>query len=324
MHRTPVPDPPRARSKLHPVRYIEIIATIDAPDAERAAELLRELSGSGVWIEAPFVQHDLESDAIVDRSAPVRIHAYLPESGDAATIERAAVDALQAAAIGATLARRAVAEEDWAESWKEHFHVERYGERIVVVPSWLRYAPAAGDVVIALDPGMAFGTGQHETTRMCLEALELAVRNGMRVLDVGCGSGILSIAAAKLGAREVLAIDVDPNCVRVTDENARANGVERIVRAATGSAGEGWPFASAARGASDLVVANIIARVIIELAQPLVEALAPGGRIIASGIIGEREHEVTDALAAAGARTVSSRAMGDWRCIEAVCAEDAP
>ena len=306
------------------MRYTEIIATIDAPDADRAADLLRELSGSGVWIEAPLVQPDLESDAIVDRRAPVRIHAYLPASGDASAIERAAVDALQAAAIEATLARRDVAEEDWAESWKEHFHVERYGERIVVVPSWRQYAPAAGDVVIALDPGMAFGTGQHETTRMCLEALERAVRPGMCVLDVGCGSGILSIAAAKLGAREVLAVDVDPNCVRVTEENARANGVDRIVRAATGSAGEQWPFASAPRGAFDVVVANIIARVIIELAQPLIDALAPGGRIIASGIIGEREGEVADAMAAAGARVVSSRAMGDWRCIDAVRAEDAP
>jgi ribosomal protein L11 methyltransferase len=304
------------------VRYTEIIATIDPTDTDRAAELLRELSGSGVWIEAPFVQPDLESDAIVDRLAPVQIHAYLPESGDAPAIERAAIDALRTAAIGATLARRDVAEEDWAESWKEHFHVERYGEHIVVVPSWRQYAPAAGDVVIALDPGMAFGTGQHETTRMCLEALERAVRPGAAVLDVGCGSGILSIAAAKLGARVVLAVDVDPNCVRVTDENARANAVERIVRAAVGSAGDAWPFASAALGASDVVVANIIARVIIELAQPLVDALAPGGRIIASGIIGEREHEVTAALAAAGARVVSSRAMGDWRCIEAVRTED--
>jgi ribosomal protein L11 methyltransferase len=172
-------------------------------------------------------------------------------------------------------------------------------------------------VVVTLDPGMAFGTGQHETTRMCLEALERAVRRGARVLDAGCGSGILAIAAAKLGAREVLAIDVDADCVRITGENARLNGVEAIVRARRGSLGDAWPF-DEPPAAFDVVVANIIARVIVDLSPDLAAALAAGGRLIVSGVIGEREREVCDALTSAGLRIDVVRAMGDWRCIEAV------
>ena len=221
------------------------------------------------------------------------------------------------AGLQAEIAQRDVAEEDWAESWKEHFHVERFGERIVVVPSWRTYDPQPRDVILTLDPGMAFGTGQHETTRMCLEALETAVTQGVRVLDVGCGSGILGIAALKLGAREVYAVDVDANCVRVTHENAAMNSVGGVLHVGIGSMGASWPFDVPAAG-FDVVVANIIARIIIEMADALVAAVAPAGRLIVSGIIGEREIEVREALAASGARVESVRAMGDWRCIEAV------
>jgi ribosomal protein L11 methyltransferase len=303
------------------VRYVELAATVAAHAAEPAADILRALTGRDVWIELPFTQTDLESDAVVDRRGAAVVHAYADGDGQARPMH-AAFDALVAAGIDARVIARDVAEEDWAESWKEHFHVERFGERIVVVPSWRTYEAKPGDVLLRLDPGMAFGTGQHETTRMCLEALEREVRPGMRVLDVGCGSGILSLAAAKLGAHEVLAVDVDANCVRVTEENARANGAEQTVRAAQGSAGNAWPFEPPA-AAFDIVVANIIARVIIEIAASLVQALVSGGRLIVSGVIGEREAEVTDALQAAGARIAFVRAMGDWRCIEAVRQEAA-
>ena len=297
------------------MRYTELAASVAAPQSEPAADVLRALTGRDVWIEFPFSQADLESDAIVDTAGNAIVHAY----ADGGALAAAAVrDALTRAGIAADVTERAVDEEDWAEAWKEHFHVERFGDHIVVVPSWRSFTPVAGDVVLTLDPGMAFGTGQHETTRMCLEALERAVRPGARVLDVGCGSGILSIAAAKLGAREVLAVDVDPNCVRVTRENALSNGVERVVHAAEGSAGAGWPFETPAAGRFDVVMANIIARVIIAIADPLAEALAPGGKLVVSGVIGEREAEVTQALGAAGLRVEAVRSMGEWRCIEAV------
>ncbi|MEX2245565.1 MAG: 50S ribosomal protein L11 methyltransferase [Dehalococcoidia bacterium] len=296
--------------------YIEIIASVQAGDTERAADVLRAHTGAGVWTEAPFVQPDLESEAL-PADGDVRIHAYVPAEAARNGHLDALRDALAAAGLRASVEERSVQEEDWAEAWKAYFDVERYGKRIVVVPSWRAYEPRRDDVVIALDPGMAFGTGQHETTRMCLEALEGAVRPGDRVLDVGCGSGILAIAAAKLGAGAVVAVDIDETAVRVTAENARANGVEAAVRAGTGSMGEAWPFDDAARE-FDVVVANIVAGVIMELAAALADALTPGGRLIASGIIAARERETADALAAAGLRIEEVRAMGEWRCIEAV------
>jgi ribosomal protein L11 methyltransferase len=300
------------------VDYIQLTATVAAADADAASALLRTLAdGGGAWIEAPFSQPDLESDAILDGAAPVRVHVYL-RGTDAEANAALGRMALSTAGIAAEVQVRGVAEEDWAEAWKEHFHVERYGERLVVVPSWRSYHAQPNDVVITLDPGMAFGTGQHETTRLCLEAIERAITPGARVLDVGCGSGILSLAAAKLGASSVTTLDIDDAAVRVTRDNARANCVEGAIDAACGSLGSAWPFDDPAHGRFDVVVANIIARVIVELAPDLVDALAPEGRLIVSGVIEEREREVRDALEAAGARIEHVCAIGDWRCIEAV------
>ena len=301
------------------MNYIEITAAVATADAERASDAMRSVTGGGVWIETPFTQADLESDAIISTNGASLVRGYLADGGgSAAMLSVALLDALVRTGIAADITQREVAEEDWAEAWKEYFHVERFGERIVVVPSWRQFDAQRREVVLTLDPGMAFGTGQHETTRMCLEALERRVEPGLRVLDVGCGSGILSIAAAKLGAREVVAVDIDPNCVRVTDDNARANGVEQIVHAAAGSLGEEWPFDEPASAQYAIVVANIIARVIVALAPAIVAALAPGGRLIASGIIAAREDEVVAALSSAGMRVESSRTMGEWRCIEAL------
>ena len=299
------------------MNYIEITAAVPTAEVERASEILRAHTGLDVSIVVPFTQADLESDAVLSTGGASLVRAYVADDDAGRALAASASGAFTRAGLPAEISRCGVAEEDWAESWKEFFHIEHFGERIVVVPSWRLYDAQPDDVVLTLDPGMAFGTGQHETTRMCLEALEHAVRPGMRALDVGCGSGILAIAAAKLGAREVWAVDVDPNCVRVTRANAAANAVTVVVRAEAGSAGAAWPFDAPASG-FDVVVANIIARVIIELALPLVAALAPSGRLIVSGVIGEREQEVRDALTSAGARVESVRAMGDWRCIEAV------
>jgi ribosomal protein L11 methyltransferase len=299
------------------VEYVQLTAEVAARDADAASSLLRTLADGGAWVEAPFTQADLESDAVTVASAPVRVHVYMRGSDAAANASLGRM-ALSTAGIEATVTTRGVAEEDWAESWKEHFHVERFGEHVVVVPSWRAYEAAPGEVVVRLDPGMAFGTGQHETTRMCMEALECAVQRGARVLDAGCGSGILSLVAAKLGAAEVIAVDIDDVCVRVTDENALANGVDAIVQVRRGSLGAAWPFDLPASHRFDVVVANIIARVIVEMAPSLVDALAGGGRLIVSGVIEEREAVVRRALEAEGARIEQVRAMGDWRCIEAV------
>lgn len=299
------------------MNYIEITAAIPTAHTERASETLCAHTGVDVSIEVPFTQADFESDAVLSTDGTALLHVYLANDDAGRALASTTRAAFTAAGLPAEIAQRIVAEEDWAESWKEHFHVERFGRRIVVVPSWRSHDARPEDVVITLDPGMVFGTGQHETTRMCLEALEAAVSPGARVLDVGCGSGILSIAAAKLGAAEVCAVDIDPKCVRVTRDNAAANGVADVARVEAGSIGAEWPLAGAT-DAFDVVVANIIARVIIDLAEPLVAALAPAGRLILSGVIGEQEQEVCTAIRAVGASVASVRSMGDWRCIEVV------
>jgi ribosomal protein L11 methyltransferase len=304
--------PPASRRASAAVDYIELTVAVAAGEAERAADALRALA-CGVAIEHPFRQQTPEHGASIERDGVALVRVYVrPDERDRACVRAAA--ALAAAGLEARTSVRDVAEADWAEAWKEHFHVERYG-RIVVVPSWGEYRAVEGDAVIALDPGMAFGTGQHETTRMCLEALGRTVTAGMRVLDVGCGSGILSLAAAKLGAREVVALDVDPDAVRITRENAAANGMDAI-GAQEGSLGDAWPLA-APPADFDVAVANIIAGAIIEMAPELAGAVRAGGRVIVSGIIADREGETRAALERVGLTIDDVRAMGEWRCIEA-------
>jgi len=199
-----------------------------------------------------------------------------------------------------------VADEDWSENWKKYYKPFRIGSHLVVKPTWEPYEAQEGDQIIELDPGMAFGTGTHETTHMCMQLLEKHLRPGMRVMDVGTGSGILAIAAARLGAREVLAIDIDPNAVKVAKENVALNHVEDAVRVVVGDLckSEAMPC--------DLAVANIVADAICMLAGPLTRHLQKGRLLICSGIIREREQDVRDAAAQAGYTLFDRIEMGEW------------
>jgi ribosomal protein L11 methyltransferase len=212
------------------------------------------------------------------------------------------------------LRTRLIHEADWAEAWKAYFPVLRVGRRLVIRPTWRRHRHGPGDVVLALDPGMAFGTGLHPTTRLCLAALEaLADRGavaGRRVLDVGCGSGILAIAALKLGAASALGLDTDTIAVEATLANARRNAVARRVRARQGSLPSDDP-------AFDVVLANLIAGVLVPLAPSLRDELRPGGALLASGIFVDREGEVGSAFGEAGLVVIDRRAEGDWVALEA-------
>ncbi len=199
-----------------------------------------------------------------------------------------------------------VADEDWAENWKKYYKPFRIGTRLVVKPSWETYAAKPEDLVVELDPGMAFGTGTHETTGMCMEMLDKHLQSGMRVMDVGTGSGILAIAAAKLGAEKVLGVDIDPDAVKVAAENVLKNSVERQVRIIQGDLvkGEVMPC--------ELAVANIVADAICMLAGPLTRHLAPGGLFICSGIIREREQDVLDAALKVGYTVADRLTKGEW------------
>jgi ribosomal protein L11 methyltransferase len=207
---------------------------------------------------------------------------------------------------GGELTIRFVEEEDWAEAWKAFYRPLRVGCTLVIKPSWERFEGSAGDRVIELDPGMAFGTGSHPTTQLCLALLEERVGPGDRVLDLGCGSGILALAAARLGVRVALALDVDPIAVAAARENVRANGLAGIVQVVEGST------EAAGEAPYDLVVANILADVIIGLASDLARLVRDDGLLIASGIIADRSADVTAALTAAGFHHEEARTQGEW------------
>ena len=199
-----------------------------------------------------------------------------------------------------------VDDEDWATAWKKHYKPFRISDGIVVKPSWEEYAKEGGEIVIELDPGMAFGTGTHETTRLCTQFLEKYVSAGDTIIDVGCGSGILTIAAAKLGAGPITAVDVDEVAVRITKENCAINGVDAGVTALKGV------LADVPETKVDIIVANIIADVIIELSDDMRDRLKSSGRIITSGIIRERRDDVLEAYTSKGFVMEAMMELGEW------------
>ncbi len=320
------------------MQWIEISVPAHPEAVEPVSELLTEVAASGVAIEEPYA---LEDDGQRYRPLPgatAVVRAYIPDDehaqGALARISRALwhLKSLGEHFIG-DMTTRAVDDADWANAWKEHFHVTRVGRRIVIKPSWRDYTPESDDtVVLALDPGMAFGTGTHPTTRTCLEALEDVVQPGADVLDVGTGSGILAIAALKLGASHALACDISTVAVRAATENVALNGLADRIAVTQGSLGlgpQGEPLLVPAppelgedpvallQGVraivpAQLVIANIIARVIGELAPALLAATTPGGLLLASGIIADRRHEAEEPLRAAGLIDIQERRDGDW------------
>ena len=208
----------------------------------------------------------------------------------------------------AQLRTRVVRDEDWAESWKKFYRPVPIGAKLIICPSWEECPP--GRVPVFLDPGMAFGTGHHPTTAMCLEEMERLILPGMIVYDVGCGSGILSLAAARLDAGRVLAGDVDPVAVRVCRENVLFNGLEEVIDVRQGSL-EVLP-----KGAN-LILMNIIAPVIIALAPRAGELLYPGGSLVAAGISVTQGEETRRALLKAGLSITGERVQGEWVTITA-------
>ncbi len=198
-----------------------------------------------------------------------------------------------------------VAEEDWAESWKQYYHPVKIGTHIVIVPAWQTYAAEPDEVVIRMDPGMAFGSGTHETTRLCAALAERYVRAGQKVLDVGTGSGILAILASKLGAASVDAYDIDPVAVRVAKENTEVNHTPNV---ATGVS----DLLSAVSGSYDLVLANIVADIIVRMAPDVGAHMKPGAHLITSGIIEPQTERVKNALIAGGLRVVDHLSENDW------------
>jgi ribosomal protein L11 methyltransferase len=295
------------------VDYLELSLAVSSDAVDAAADLLREYAPAGVSIEPLAEPIDEDGAARIDPEASVRLRAWLPagqESRAAVARLRAGVRSLDG--VRRALHTRTVHDASWANAWKKHFRTLRIGRAVVIKPSWRTYRERPGDVLLELDPGMAFGTGQHATTQLCLEAIEEVLPPGADVLDVGCGSGILSIAAAKLGAAHVDALDIDPMAVRATEENAARNGVDDRVHVAKGSFGAGWPFPTASDAAYQCVLGNLSSRIVHALAADLVGALRQEGVLIASGMIEEQEESCRAVLQSAGGRIAGVCRRDGW------------
>jgi ribosomal protein L11 methyltransferase len=339
--------------------WIELSVSADNEAIEAVSEVLARFGyNGGVVVEPAWTPGDEGPEFSYDATRPSTLRTYLPLDAQSEETRQRIEQALwhlgQMRPVG-PLQLRTLEEEDWANAWKQHYSVLRVGQRIVIVPSWLEHAAAPDDIVLHLDPGMAFGTGLHPTTRLCLGLIEQHTRPGLRALDLGTGSGILAIALARLGARPVLALDNDPVAVKVAAENVARNAVAETVSVAVGSLGAGarmghWlsgDFGEAGhrgqgteergqgtedreqgtgeqenRGTGeqdisaipqfDVIAANLIARVLVILANDLAAALVPGGLLISSGIINSREEEVRSAFEAAGLRQLERHIEGEW------------
>ncbi|MCD6553188.1 MAG: 50S ribosomal protein L11 methyltransferase [Anaerolineae bacterium] len=287
------------------LRWWEVSVRVDGEAAEAVCELFNRHGQGGAVVEQVVGEENDETPTALT----VVVKAYLPATRQGRESRQRLEEGLwhlsQLYPIPSPQIRD-LAQVDWATAWREQFTTLHVGQRVVIKPTWLSYSPSPDETIIELDPGMAFGTGLHPTTRQCLLALEEHLRPGMSVLDLGSGSGILAIAAAKLGAGAVLALDTDPTAVEVARANVRANGVQQQVTVAHGSL-------SAVQGTFDLVLVNILAHVIIELiAQGLINRLKAGGIIVTAGIIAEQAADVETALREQGVAIVERKVERDW------------
>jgi ribosomal protein L11 methyltransferase len=302
------------------MNWIEVSLEVDGEAAEAVADVLRRYGHQGVAIEQAGFPVEVWPDEVPPADRLI-VRAYFPANAQTDATKQKLREALWHMSRLYPIPEpvfTVVQDEDWAEAWKKHYHPVRLGKRLSIRPAWLD-APDArpDDIVLIMDPGMAFGTGTHPTTQLCLLALEdlVAARPAVDVLDLGCGSGILGIAALRLGASTVLALDTDELAVQATQENAARNGVADRITAQQGSLDT---LRHMARH-FDLLLVNILAKVIIQLCdEGLGDVLRAGGQAVFSGIIQDQAEDVEAALRRTGLDPVARRTQGDWIAIEAV------
>lgn len=305
------------------MKWCEISIQTSHEAVELIAEIFRDLGASGVVIEDPELVNDYitsgkwdYTDIPIAKETKVVVEkAYLPVNGELeGRIQtlRQEIKALESRGVNtapAVLTTAELQDEDWSDTWKQYFHTEKPGERVVIKPTWEEYAPQGDEVVIELDPGAAFGTGTHATTSMCIRQLEKLVKPGMTVFDVGTGSGILSIISAKLGAKNIQAVDYDDSVLKIVEENLEQNNVQDIISVAQSD------LMQNVHGKAELVIANIIADIIIRLFDQLDEHLEQGGTLLTSGIIEDRIEDVLAAAEAHGYGVVERLENKGWACI---------
>ena len=296
--------------------WTELRLTVPVSDTDRAADIANMVVPYGLYIED---YSDLEEGAreiahidLIDEELLARdrnhstIHLYISPEENPAEAAAYLRERLTAAGIPHELAAEQVSEDDWANNWKAYFKPLPVGQRLLIRPTWETVEDAGGRQMLSIDPGMAFGTGGHDTTRLVLETLERHITPETDLLDVGCGTGILGIAAVQLGARECLAVDRDEVAVSACRHNVALNGCEEKVTPVHGN------LADQAEGQYDLIFANIVADAVIALLPEAKAHLAKNGTIIASGIILEREADVLAAADKAGLAVLDRKNKGEW------------
>ena len=301
------------------------VTVITTPEAvEAVSGILYMTNVAGVSIEDPTLIEesnratwlwDVLDKEVEDRYREEKgvLKAYYPADADMENILLEIHEGLERAKeyvdVGTySISHKAVEEEDWENSWKKYYKPVKIGKNILIKPVW-EEAPQSGEIVIELDPGMAFGSGTHETTKMCLKLLEQYVKPDSEVLDIGTGSGILAIGAAKLGARTIKAVDIDSVAVKVAKENAKLNGVEDKIDITCGN------LADKVNGKYDIVIANIIADAVIALSADAAKFLKDDGIYITSGIIEHRIDDVKAALVRYGFEVIHIERDRDWAAI---------
>lgn len=304
------------------MEWTDITITVPQKYADTAEAIATMVANGGIYIEdysdleqqAWEIAHvDLIEQDLLDQPRDiVKVHMYLAPDENLAEVLPLFRERLESSGIEYTLSTAGVEQEDWQNAWKKYYHAMDIGKRLAIVPGWEEYQ--TDRTVITMDPGMAFGTGTHETTSLCLEVLDERVKGGERMLDIGTGSGILAIAALKLGAAEAEGVDIDPMCVRTAGENAERNGVQDRLKVLVGD------LSDKASGVYNIITANIVAAAILSLAPHVPALMAPDAVFIASGIIDTRKDEVLEGLRAAGLDPIEVHEKRGWVCI--VCRKE--
>lgn len=301
------------------MEWTDISISVKKKDADTAEAIATMIANGGIYIEdysdleeqVQAIAHiDLIEQELLDKDRDtVIVHMYLSPEEHPAEILAMFREKLQDSGVEYQLGTKGVEQEDWQNGWKKYYHSMEIGCRLAVVPSWEEYANTQDRAVLRLDPGMAFGTGTHETTNLCLEALDEFVRGGERMLDIGTGSGILAIASLLLGAGSAEGVDIDPMCVRTAGENASLNNVQDRFQVLVGD------LSDQADGKYDIITANIVASAILSLAPDLPALMKPETLFIASGIIEQKKDEVINGLQKAGLRVTHVREKRGWVCL---------
>ncbi len=286
------------------MKWIELSVVADSELIDPLVQIFDRYSKNGVVLENVGENIEYSNNA-------TKVRTYLKSDTDYEIVfNQIDIGVRLLAHVGevSKLSKRVLNEKEWHESWKKHFSILEIGKTLAIVPSWLKSKKVNRKIVIELDPGMAFGTGHHPTTRMCLEMLETLVKPCHAVLDLGCGSGILSIASAKMGSEKVIGIDNDETAIKVARENIKINGIGDSVSISNGSV----PNKNIDKYSNDIVVANISSKVILDLSKEITEYLKPKGYRLISGFLDNTESEIIDVFKKLNLNVVSKLGTADW------------